>query len=252
MAREPDAIAQMRRALGERLATFRKSAGLTQDNLANHTHYDRSRIAHLERGSARADRQFWERADATCRADGALVAAFAALEAVRAEHDRHTHDAQLAALRAQADRFRRDNATNLSAMTTEVAGRETLGTTVSVPSAAKEVATRIVLPDAAEDVWQRMASQAGAAIELNVRLVFDIGADGWVRLTGRHELVNLSSAPIARLSRELWFEHTDGPLRIQPVSEGPHRVAIQHIHDTANLTKFACLISPTIRPGESG
>lgn len=30
-----------------------------------------------------------------------------------------------------------------------------------------------------------------------------------------------------------------------------HRLAIQRIHDTANLSKFACQISPAIQPGEA-
>src|SRR3981081_1153090 len=108
MAHEPDAIAQMRRALGQRLATFRQSVRLTQGGLAKATYYDRSRIAHLERGSGRADRQFWEQADIACQADGGLLTAFVALEAAKAELERQTHDARLAAIRTQADRFRRD------------------------------------------------------------------------------------------------------------------------------------------------
>jgi hypothetical protein len=48
MAREPEAIAGLRRALGERLATFRKAAELTQGQLAKATFCDRSQVAHLE------------------------------------------------------------------------------------------------------------------------------------------------------------------------------------------------------------
>jgi hypothetical protein len=49
----------------------------------------------------------------------------------------------------------------------------------------------------------------------------------------------------------LWFEHTDAPLRIRPLQRDSYRVAIQRIHDTGNLAKFACLVSPPIQPGET-
>jgi hypothetical protein len=108
-----------------------------------------------------------------------------------------------------------------------------------------------VTADATDEVWRRLALHADAAVELDARLMFDIAPDGWATLTCRHELLNAGHEPVSRLSRELWFEHTDASLRIQPMAEGQHRVAIQRIHDTGNLTKFTCLVSPAIQPGET-
>ncbi|MEV8440781.1 helix-turn-helix transcriptional regulator [Actinosynnema sp. NPDC051121] len=105
--------------------------------------------------------------------------------------------------------------------------------------------------DEAERAWQQLVRQANASIELDLQISFDIADDGRATLTGRHELLNLSDRPVARLARELWFEHTDGPLRIRPLHEDGHRVAIQRVHDTDHLAKFACLVSPAIQPGES-
>ncbi|WP_163055968.1 hypothetical protein [Actinomadura bangladeshensis] len=48
----------------------------------------------------------------------------------------------------------------------------------------------------------------------------------------------------------MWFEHTIGPLVIEPVSDIDRRIAIQRIHDTTNLARFAFQISPPLRPGE--
>jgi transcriptional regulator with XRE-family HTH domain len=103
----------------------------------------------------------------------------------------------------------------------------------------------------AERAWQHLIGQVDGTIELDLQVDFDIAEDGWARMTGRHELLNLGAQPVTRLSRELWFEHTEGPLRIRALHEGEHRVAIQRVHDTVNLAKFACLVSPAIQAGES-
>jgi hypothetical protein len=92
---------------------------------------------------------------------------------------------------------------------------------------------------------------AGNVIDLDLEILIDIGEDGWARLTHRHELLNLTKRPVCRVVRELWFEHTHGPLVITPLDEHDRRVVIQRIHDAANFAKFACQISPAIQPGES-
>jgi transcriptional regulator with XRE-family HTH domain len=94
-------------------------------------------------------------------------------------------------------------------------------------------------------------SLAGNVVDLDLEILIDIGEDGWARLTHRHELLNLTRRPVCRVVRELWFEHTNGPLVITPLDERDRRVVIQRIHDTANFAKFACQISPAIQPGES-
>jgi hypothetical protein len=65
------------------------------------------------------------------------------------------------------------------------------------------------------------------------------------------DLLNLSDRPLTRITREVWFEHTTGPLVIEPTPDSERRVAIQRIHDTSNLAKFAFQLSPPLRPGES-
>jgi transcriptional regulator with XRE-family HTH domain len=116
MAREPEAIAEQRRGLGERLATFRRAAGLTQAKLADAVAYDRSTLAHIERGQGRADERFWRAADDACRANGDLLAAFHEFEATKAEHDQEARQRVLVEARAKADWFRgRSAPTALSA-----------------------------------------------------------------------------------------------------------------------------------------
>lgn len=106
MAREPDTITRLRRALGERLATFRQAAGLSQAQLTDRVYVDRTTIAHVERGRSRGNTQFWQAADAVVRADGALVRGYAEVVAARHTHDAHVRDTALAEVRAQAEALR--------------------------------------------------------------------------------------------------------------------------------------------------
>lgn len=106
MAREPEAIAELRRSLGARLATFRLAAELTQGQLAKIAIYDRTTIVHIEKGRARAGESFWRTADASCAAGGALVAAYLEFEAARAEHEERERERHLTGVRAKAAALR--------------------------------------------------------------------------------------------------------------------------------------------------
>ena len=96
-----------------------------------------------------------------------------------------------------------------------------------------------------------LAKLAGQVVELDVTCSVDIDAAGWSTVTYSHQLLNLTNRPIKRLTRELWFETTDGPLTIEPSSSNDRKVAIQRTHDMNNLSKFACHVSPAIDPGEA-
>jgi DNA-binding XRE family transcriptional regulator len=106
MAREPEAIAERRRALGARLAVFRRAAELTQGQLATVAFCDRTTIVHIEKGRARADERFWRSVDDACAAGGALLTTFLELEAAKAQHERQQSEQQLAGVRARAAELR--------------------------------------------------------------------------------------------------------------------------------------------------
>jgi len=106
VAREPEAIAELRRALGAQLATFRLAADLTQGQLAKVAFCDRTTLVHIEKGRARADERFWRAFDEACSAEGALLAAFLELEAAKAEHEQREREQCLAAVRAKAAELR--------------------------------------------------------------------------------------------------------------------------------------------------
>lgn len=83
MARESAQVQELRRELGGLLAQCRREKQWSQARLAEALHYHRSAVSHLEAGRHPAPRAFWERADALLGADGALLAAYEALEVAR-------------------------------------------------------------------------------------------------------------------------------------------------------------------------
>ncbi len=109
---------------------------------------------------------------------------------------------------------------------------------------------RIVSSELTEPPSQSDGNLAGHLVDLDVEIYIDVREDGWARLTYRHELLNLTSRPVIRIARQLWFEHTSG-LVISPLNESDPRVAIQRVHETGTSTEFACQLSPPIQPGES-
>ncbi|MGH3787497.1 MAG: hypothetical protein ACRDRG_13320 [Pseudonocardiaceae bacterium] len=96
----------------------------------------------------------------------------------------------------------------------------------------------------------QLAKLAGHVVELDLTCSVDIDGAGWSTVTYSHQLLNLTNRPIKRLTRELWFETTDGPLTIEPSPGNERKVAIQRTHDMNNLSKFACHVSPGIEPGD--
>lgn len=148
MAREPADIAELRRALGERLATFRKAADVTQGQLASTTYVDRTTVSHIEKGRARADESFWQTADHATAADGQLLTAYLQLEAARHEYETVGRSRELAAIRAKADGFRSVPLTSWGSNSTtsddEVAAIE-LARRVAVSDVGDETLTRLEL-----------------------------------------------------------------------------------------------------------
>lgn len=99
---------------------------------------------------------------------------------------------------------------------------------------------------------QQFAVLLGNVVDLDRAIDIEIARDGRAKLDYSYSVLNLTSQPLARLPRDLWFEHTDGSLVIAPADRvGCRRMTVQRVHDTPNLAKFACLVSPPIKSGES-
>ncbi|MFV2177953.1 hypothetical protein ACFHW2_40045 [Actinomadura sp. LOL_016] len=101
-----------------------------------------------------------------------------------------------------------------------------------------------------DEETSQLAALSGNIVELAMNADIDIDPDGWSRVRYRHQLLNLTDKPVTRLAREVWFEYTEKKVSIAPNDDSDRRVMIQRVHDTANLSKFACQISPPIQPAE--
>jgi DNA-binding XRE family transcriptional regulator len=73
---------EARCALGAELAAYRRAAGYTQAEFAELIGYSRSTIANVETGRQRVPRLFWQSADTTLRAGGALLGGHDQVEAM--------------------------------------------------------------------------------------------------------------------------------------------------------------------------
>jgi hypothetical protein len=78
---DPEAVGQLRQALGRQLAAMRNRAGLSQWELAPLTGYSRSTLSDAELGRHRLRREFWLRCDDLLNADSRLVEAYDRVEA---------------------------------------------------------------------------------------------------------------------------------------------------------------------------
>jgi transcriptional regulator with XRE-family HTH domain len=96
---EPEYLQEMRRALGDRLATLRKAVGMSQAQLGRATYCDRTLITKVESGERSKDRDFWTAADRLLRADGALLAAYEELTAATDAYKRQHQVKAIAAAR---------------------------------------------------------------------------------------------------------------------------------------------------------
>lgn len=152
MAREPAAIAELRRALGERLVTFRQAADLTQAQLAEATVSHRTRVAHIEKGRTCADQQFWQAADAACHAGGVLLAAFHELAVAKHEHERQARESELAEARAKAAEFR----THGNGLVVPAAWPVRPQLTTDDEQDALELARRVAASDVGEETLTRL------------------------------------------------------------------------------------------------
>lgn len=101
------------------------------------------------------------------------------------------------------------------------------------------------------DEITELASLAGNLVDLSLAIDLHIAVDGLCSVTYRYHSVNLTDRPVNRAPRDLWFQHSRGPLELVALRESPTKNAIQRLHTADNIAKFACQLSPAIQPGEA-
>ena len=124
-----DAVAAAREALGRQLRDLRISAHLTQQELANLLGYSRPRVAGAEKGESCA-LLFWQGCDKVLHANGALLAHYREVEALRQQ------EMEEAAAAARAER---------AARVRESGGHLAVASPANLIARDEEVVQRIIL-----------------------------------------------------------------------------------------------------------
>ncbi len=100
-----------------------------------------------------------------------------------------------------------------------------------------------------DDETRLLANLSGHVVELSVAVDLTIAAEGASVVTYTLEILNLTPTPLRRLSRDLWFEHTGGPLGISATPLDGRKVMIQRTYDAPGKSRFACQFAPAVEPG---
>lgn len=103
---EPAELVALKRALGQQLAALRQAARVGQQQVAHKTGYSRSSVAHAEAGRQLLTRDFWKTADELVGAEGALLAGYEQVQAIKQEHEALSRQAELATALAEAQAVR--------------------------------------------------------------------------------------------------------------------------------------------------
>ncbi|WP_231931684.1 helix-turn-helix domain-containing protein [Micromonospora echinospora] len=91
---DPQQVQDVKRALGAKLARWRKSRGLTQADVAERVYSTRSTIAGVECGQQVADRIFWQRCETFLDAGGELLAGYDGYRSLKQRHDQEKLEAR--------------------------------------------------------------------------------------------------------------------------------------------------------------
>src|SRR6266508_1599979 len=105
---ERDTLRELRRGLGDRLKTWRRQAGLSQEHLASRLGYSRTAVGAAETGSQQRPKEFWARCDDLLGAGGAIIAAHRDLTAFQREQARERVRRAEADREARIQRWRQD------------------------------------------------------------------------------------------------------------------------------------------------
>ncbi len=88
-------------------------------------------------------------------------------------------------------------------------------------------------------------------LELETAITIDVAVGGQAVVEYDRLILNLMDHPISRLSWDIWFKNTYANVNVTPGASNSRNTRIAVMHDTANLAKFASLISPPVEPGDT-
>ena len=98
---------------------------------------------------------------------------------------------------------------------------------------------------------ESIAQLTDHVIELDTAITIDISVDGKAIVEFDRLILNLMDHPISRLSWDIWFKHTYTNVNVTPGANNSRNARIAVMHDTANLAKFATVMSPPVESGDT-
>ncbi|MFI9643574.1 helix-turn-helix domain-containing protein [Micromonospora sp. NPDC051925] len=90
---DPQQLSDVKRALGRRLGRWRRTRGLTQDDVARRVHSTRSTVANVESGRQVVDRVFWAQCESLLHADGELINGYDEYRSLEVRHQQEKAEA---------------------------------------------------------------------------------------------------------------------------------------------------------------
>lgn len=90
---DPQQLSDVKRALGRRLAGWRTTRGLTQDDVARGVHSTRSTVANVESGRQVVDRVFWAQCESLLQAGGELITGYDEYRSLEIRHQEEKTEA---------------------------------------------------------------------------------------------------------------------------------------------------------------
>ncbi|MFI7336181.1 helix-turn-helix domain-containing protein [Micromonospora aurantiaca (nom. illeg.)] len=90
---DPQQLSDVKRALGRRLGRWRRTRGLTQDDVARRVHSTRSTVANVESGRQVVDRVFWAQCESLLQADGELIKGYDEYRSLEVRHQQEKAEA---------------------------------------------------------------------------------------------------------------------------------------------------------------
>ncbi|MFI9643578.1 helix-turn-helix domain-containing protein [Micromonospora sp. NPDC051925] len=90
---DPQQLSDVKRALGRRLGRWRRTRGLTQDDVARRVHSTRSTVANVESGRQVVDRVFWAQCESLLQAGGELISGYDEYRSLEVRHQQEKAEA---------------------------------------------------------------------------------------------------------------------------------------------------------------
>jgi hypothetical protein len=153
-----------------------------------------------------------------------------------------------------------DTAANIAQVAAVAASAITFGVSLYVrtrlrrrgPATLAEAFEKRLTATQLEEQARRGFRRPEGLLDLELTITVYIRSSGEATVSQFQRILNTTNKPFSRIAREIWFQYSDPALRVVPTPSPGHSLIIQPIHRTDLFISFACLITPSVQPGDTG